>query len=162
VVVTLQETANEINKMKRSLLLYSVSRSHRGYICLAGDHLQEKVRSWLSPPDPSKNHITSRGAHHGGTAEWFTQSDTFEEWNTKGSLLWVHGKRTSSPYLPSIPVVDHHHLLICSGLWQEYSLVRVNPHRLPQHVDSTEQLHHYSRGQDEMRSRISSDGILLL
>jgi hypothetical protein len=27
VVVTLQETANEINKMKRSLLLYSVSRS---------------------------------------------------------------------------------------------------------------------------------------
>jgi hypothetical protein len=88
-LVTLQETANEINKMKR-------------------DHLQEKVRSWLSPPDPSKNHITSRGAHHGGTAKWFTQSNTFGEWNEKGPLLWVHGKRTSFPYLASIPVIDRH------------------------------------------------------
>ena len=60
---------------------------------LTGDQLQKDIRSWLSPPDPSKNHNIARGAHHSGTAEWFTQGDIFEKWMASDSLLWVHGKR---------------------------------------------------------------------
>ena len=121
------------------------------------------MRSWLSPPDPSKNHNIALGAHHGGTAEWFIQCHTFEEWNAEGSLLWVHGKRTSFPYLLSILVVDCRRspdLVAGSGksiLW--YVSLHLT---LSQHVYSTEQLDNYPGNQDEMRSWISSDGILLL
>jgi hypothetical protein len=51
------------------------------------------MRSWLSPPDPSKNHNIAHEAKHDGTAEWFIQGSTFEKWYTTGSLLWIHGKR---------------------------------------------------------------------
>jgi hypothetical protein len=60
-----------------------------------GDQLRDKFHDWLSPPDPSINYNTARDAFHDGTAEWFTQSYTFEHWKVSGSesLLWVHGKR---------------------------------------------------------------------
>jgi len=53
--------------------------------------LQEKVRTWLSPPDPSINHHNARKAQHGGTANWFIQGPTFQEWKKNGSLLWIRG-----------------------------------------------------------------------
>ncbi|KAI0292992.1 hypothetical protein B0F90DRAFT_1822487 [Multifurca ochricompacta] len=52
----------------------------------------EDFRSWLSPPDPSKNHNIARKSHHDGTASWFIHGNTFPEWRATGSLLWVHGK----------------------------------------------------------------------
>jgi len=70
----IQETANKINKMER-------------------DQLQEKIRNWLSPPDPSANHNIARRDHLKGTASWFIESSEFKEWKATGSLLWVHGKR---------------------------------------------------------------------
>ena len=56
--------------------------------------MQEKLRSWLSPPDPSVNHNTACKTQHLGTATWFVQSTTFEDWKKNGSLLWVRGNRT--------------------------------------------------------------------
>jgi hypothetical protein len=64
------------------------------------------MRSWLSPPDPSKNHNIAHGAQHGGTAEWFIQGSTFENWYTTGSLLWIHGKRMSFFAFRSIAFFD--------------------------------------------------------
>ena len=57
--------------------------------------MQEKFRSWLSPPDPSVNHNTACKTQHSGTATWFVQSTTFEDWKKDGSLLWVRGNRMS-------------------------------------------------------------------
>jgi len=51
------------------------------------------VRSWLTPPDPSINHNIARNDYLEGTASWFLQSDSYKEWTTTGSLLWIHGKR---------------------------------------------------------------------
>ena len=59
-----------------------------------GNQMQEKIRSWLSPPDPSVNHNTACKTQHLGTATWFIQSTTFEDWKKNGSLLWVRGNRT--------------------------------------------------------------------
>jgi hypothetical protein len=53
------------------------------------------LRKWLSSPDPSTNHIISCGAQHAGSAKWFFRGSHFEEWKSIGSLLWIHGKRTS-------------------------------------------------------------------
>jgi hypothetical protein len=58
------------------------------------DQSRQDFLEWLSPPDPSINYNTARDAHHKGTAVWLTESSTFRDWKTKGSLLWIYGKRT--------------------------------------------------------------------
>jgi len=60
-----------------------------------GDQLREKTRKWLSPPDPSTNHNTACEARHDGTATWFLEGITYNEWKATGSLLWTHGNRTA-------------------------------------------------------------------
>ncbi|KAF8266134.1 hypothetical protein EI94DRAFT_231040 [Lactarius quietus] len=69
----MQQIASDINKMKR-------------------DRLQRESRSWLSPPDPSTNYNNARDIYQDGTATWFCEGSVFEEWNAKGSLLWICGK----------------------------------------------------------------------
>jgi len=53
----------------------------------------EKSFKHGSPPNPSVNHNVARDTHHDGTATWFTQGSTFEEWKKNGSLLWIRGNR---------------------------------------------------------------------
>ncbi|KAH9967018.1 hypothetical protein BJV74DRAFT_968858 [Russula compacta] len=56
------------------------------------NQLQEKFRSWLSPPDPSINHNTACKTQHDGTAMWFIQGSTFRDWKKDGTLLWIRGR----------------------------------------------------------------------
>ncbi|KAH9955431.1 ankyrin repeat-containing domain protein, partial [Russula dissimulans] len=51
--------------------------------------LQDNIRRWLSAPDPSTNHNIACRAHHSGTAKWFTESRTFKEWKSAGSIIWL-------------------------------------------------------------------------
>ena len=46
------------------------------------------------PPDPSINHNIAWKAYHAESATWFFRRIEFMEWMSRGSLLWVHGKRT--------------------------------------------------------------------
>ena len=62
---------------------------------LTEDKSRRDCVEWLSPPDPSINYNIARDTHHKGTALWFTESSAFRDWKTSGSLLWIHGKRTS-------------------------------------------------------------------
>lgn len=54
---------------------------------------QRNFQPWLSPPDPSTNHNSALKARHSGTAAWFFGSNALTEWKSRGSLLWIHGKR---------------------------------------------------------------------
>ena len=63
---------------------------------VTGDQMQKDSKSWLSPPDPSKNYNIGYKMHQDGTATWFFEGNVFDKWNTKGSLLWIHGKRAFS------------------------------------------------------------------
>ncbi len=85
-----------------------------------GNQWRQDFRKWLSSPDPSTNHIISCGTQHEGTAKWFFRGSLFEEWKSTGSLLWIHGKRTSSN--PSL--FHSNETRLFSGLWEECSLVR--------------------------------------
>lgn len=87
----MQEIAEGINKIKRVLFCFELGESLNPIV---GDQLQKEVRSWFSPPNPSDNHIIARKAYRGGTAVWFAEGSTFEKWMAKGSLMWIHGKRT--------------------------------------------------------------------
>ncbi|KAH9962808.1 hypothetical protein BGW80DRAFT_1255544 [Lactifluus volemus] len=79
---------------------------------ITGDHSQEKFQTWLSPPDPSINYNTARDAYHNGTASWFTQGRTFQDWKNpgSGSLFWIHGKvifSTSSAIIHDLKQFPH-------------------------------------------------------
>jgi hypothetical protein len=63
---------------------------------LTGDDLQKNIQTWLSLPDPWKNHNTACETYHKRTATWFIEGDAFTEWKSSGSLLWIRGNRMSS------------------------------------------------------------------
>ena len=65
---------------------------------------QVNHRGWLSPPDPSTNHSIACRAHHKRFATWFFQGNTYREWKSTPSLIWIHGKRAPlSQFLPHTP-----------------------------------------------------------
>ncbi|KAN0139406.1 hypothetical protein V8E53_002907 [Lactarius tabidus] len=78
---------------------------------LIGNQLKQLLRGtrWLSPADPSTNHIIAGKAHSEGTAVWFCKGRIFIEWKSSGRLLWIHGKPGSgkSVIWLSIPRLPH-------------------------------------------------------
>jgi archaellum component FlaC len=94
--------ADGVDQIQRSWFPNRIHAGHAGSIILTGDLLQQNLRRWLSPQDPSTNHNISCNAHHKGTATWFFEGRTYKEWKSisSESLLWVHGKRVPCPILP--------------------------------------------------------------
>ena len=64
----------------------------------AGERILQDLQRWLTPPDPSTNHNTACDAQHERTAVWVFSEDIYQEWESSGALLWVHGKGLSRPY----------------------------------------------------------------
>ena len=93
-----------LDQIKRSSYSYIISADYRTLHILLGDQLRDELHKWLSPPDPSTNHNSIiRYTHHKKTAAWFFQGRMYQEWKSKGSLLWVHGKRSSCSTSHLIP-----------------------------------------------------------
>ena len=101
----IQQAADGVDRMERSWFSNHIYARHAGSIFLTGNQLLQNLRRWLSPQDPSTNHNIACNAHHKGTANWFFEGRTYEEWKSTGteseSLLWIHGKRVP----PSYPAV---------------------------------------------------------
>ena len=93
--VVIQQTAEDVDQVKRQWSLNRIHGEHAGSIILIGNQLRQDNRRWLSPQDPSTNHNIACNAHHTGTATWFFEGTTYKEWKSTGSesLLWIHGKR---------------------------------------------------------------------
>ncbi|RBA14578.1 hypothetical protein FPRO05_13389 [Fusarium proliferatum] len=51
-------------------------------ISMASGHRNDKILSWLSPPDHSSNANQARGYRHPGTGTWFLNSRTFQDWKS--------------------------------------------------------------------------------
>jgi hypothetical protein len=97
---------SERNKQNEPCVISPSIRGSERLTRPTGDRLHESSRSWLSPPDPSENQVNARRVTRDGSAMWFTLGSTFEEWNAKGCLLWIHGKRTSFQTSHSILATD--------------------------------------------------------
>ena len=53
---------------------------------------QERIRRWLSAPDPSSNFNRALKAHHPDTGDWFLESDAYKRWLSEpGSFLALYG-----------------------------------------------------------------------
>ncbi|KAN0126398.1 hypothetical protein V8E52_000038, partial [Russula decolorans] len=72
------------------------------------DKVKADLRRWLSPPDPSTNHKIACRAHHKGTATWFFERRTYNEWKSTGSdsLLWIHGKPGSGKSILCSTIIE--------------------------------------------------------
>jgi hypothetical protein len=123
----IQQTADDVDQVKRSWSPNRTHAGHAGLIILTGNQIiqiRQDLRRWLSPPDPSTNHNIACNAHHTGTATWFFEGRTYKEWKSTASEspLWIHGKRAllfRSTTRRQLIVI-----LICSWLRQECALVR--------------------------------------
>jgi hypothetical protein len=96
----IQQAADGVDRMERSWFQNRVHAGHAGSIMLTGNQLRQDLHRWLSPQDPSTNHIIACNAHHTGTATWFFEGRTYEDWKSTSSesLLWIHGKRAPMSY----------------------------------------------------------------
>ncbi|KAI0292984.1 hypothetical protein B0F90DRAFT_1644277 [Multifurca ochricompacta] len=103
--IVMQQTANAVDQVKRS----------RSSSC-SGSQMRQDLRRWLSPPDPSINHNIARSTHHSGTASWFFEGSTFNEWKSSGSLLWVHGKPGSGKSILCSTIVQDIEVMCEAGL----------------------------------------------
>ncbi|KAF8486721.1 hypothetical protein F5888DRAFT_164352 [Russula emetica] len=70
------------------------------------NQLRESIHKWLSPPDPSTNHNIACGTHHKKAATWFFEGNIYQEWKSKGSLLWIHGKPGSGKSILCSTVIE--------------------------------------------------------
>jgi hypothetical protein len=89
---TMHETASDVNRVKR-LSSRVTTVTYQYLVFLTGNQFRQDLRGWLSPPDPSTNHNIARQSHFEGTATWFFEGDTYKEWKSAASLLWIYGKR---------------------------------------------------------------------
>ena len=94
--ITLEQARRAKSKREPVSNVAIADWDHRDYP--AGKYAQERILSWLSAPDPWKNHHIACNSRHTGSAAWFIKGNSFLEWKASGypsSLLWVHGKRPS-------------------------------------------------------------------
>jgi hypothetical protein len=56
---------------------------------MTGNQMRDDLRRWLSAPDPSTNHNIACSTQYQGTAAWFFEGNTFEEWKSTGPLLYI-------------------------------------------------------------------------
>jgi len=97
----MQDVGNKVQGVDDKL--DQVNRSYRFITCswnrfedsdsFTGNQLKDSLLRWLSPPEPSINHNIACKAHHDGTAQWFLQGSTFNQWKSTDPFLWIRGKR---------------------------------------------------------------------
>ncbi|KAH8999661.1 hypothetical protein EDB86DRAFT_3101604 [Lactarius hatsudake] len=70
---------------------------------------RERLRGWLTPPDPSTNHSNACSTQHERTAAWVFNEDIFKEWESSesASLLWIHGKAGSGKSILCSAIIQH-------------------------------------------------------
>jgi hypothetical protein len=96
-----RETMEAVRQVERSSSPNLIDIEYGALRIISEKQLRESIHKWLSPPDPSTNHNIACGTHHKKAATWFFQGNIYREWKSKGSLLWIHGKRAPYPNLLS-------------------------------------------------------------
>ena len=92
---------DRVDQVIRSSSFDIISATYSALHIISENQLRENIHRWLSPPDPSTNHNIACDTHHKKPATWFFEGNIYREWKSKGSLLWVYGKRTLCPSFPS-------------------------------------------------------------
>jgi hypothetical protein len=116
-----KEILNKMDARNCSYSLDLVAIICRSSQIVIGEEVPQKLKGWLSPPDPSTNYNIGLRDLHKETATWFLEGCIFQEWHSSGSLLWIHGKRT---YLKTYALLALTAPAIHSRFGEEHPLVR--------------------------------------
>jgi len=58
----------------------------------SNEDIRQRIREWLSPPDPTPFFHQASKLRHVGTGEWFLKSKRYQTWkNGEPSFLWLYG-----------------------------------------------------------------------
>jgi hypothetical protein len=90
-------TKQVVKQVERSSSPNLIGIGYEALCIIIENQLRDSIHKWLSPPDPSTNHNIACGTHHKKPATWFFEGNIYREWKSKGSLLWIHGKRAPCP-----------------------------------------------------------------
>lgn len=105
----------DLQKTRRAVELFQsiapkISNIHAGVEILKSDSHLGKLKTWLSPPDPSTNRNAAKDKRQEGTGDWFVTSTAFLEW--KSGLrrhLWLHGLAGCGKTVLTSTILDHLH-----------------------------------------------------
>ncbi|KAK4232828.1 putative vegetative incompatibility protein, partial [Achaetomium macrosporum] len=75
---------------------------------LKSDAHLDKLKRWLSPPNPSTNRNAAKEKRHEGTGNWFITSTAFLEWKSGSRRhLWLHGLAGCGKTVLISTILDH-------------------------------------------------------
>ena len=116
--VLVQQIANEMSSRDCEY------HNFNGNTCISsqmilGERILQDLQRWLTPPDPSTNHDIAYSSQHERTAVWVFNENIYQEWESSGALLWLHGKGLSLCSRVDISRDDSSR----SGLGKEHPLV---------------------------------------
>ncbi|KAF8264703.1 hypothetical protein EI94DRAFT_437214 [Lactarius quietus] len=74
---------------------------------IVSSHKWQGLHRWLAPPDPSTNHNAACSSQHEKTSEWVFSEEIYKEWESSGSLLWIHGKAGSGKSILCSSIIEH-------------------------------------------------------
>ncbi len=87
-----------------------INNIHKGVDSLKLDNHIEKLKTWLSPPDPSTNRNAAKKTRQEGTGNWFISSTAFLEWESGlRRHLWLHGLAGCGKTVLTSTILDHLH-----------------------------------------------------
>ena len=95
-----------------SITIDEISDNAKQLLSFARSEEIDKIKNWLSPPDPWTNHFAARHLHQAETGKWVLENDAYKAW-LGGSTrhLWLHGKAGCGKTILSSTMVENvlHH-----------------------------------------------------
>ena len=95
-----------------SIAIDEISDNTKQLLSFARSEEIDKIKNWLSPPDPWTNHFAARHLHQAETGKWVLENDAYKAW-LGGSTrhLWLHGKAGCGKTILSSTMVENvlHH-----------------------------------------------------
>ena len=125
--VLVQHIANEMSSRDCEYHNLNVNTYTNSQITL-GERILQDLQRWLTPPDHSTNHDIAYSSQHERTAVWVFNENIYQEWESSGALLWLHGKGLSlcsrvdmSPDNSSHSRLGKEHPLVCRNIVSPYA-----------------------------------------
>jgi hypothetical protein len=116
--VIVQQIASEMNSRDCSYHNPTVITCTSSQL-ISGERILHDLQGWLTPPDPSTNHNIACNSQHERTAAWVFSEIIYKEWESSGSLLWIHGKGLSLHRVVYMSSDD----TTRSWIWKKHTLV---------------------------------------
>ncbi|KAK3363906.1 ankyrin repeat protein [Lasiosphaeria hispida] len=86
----------------------TISNMHARVDSLTSDSHLDKLKTWLSPPDPSTNRNAAKEKRQEGTGNWFVTSTAFNKWKSGSRRhLWLHGLAGCGKTVLTSAILDH-------------------------------------------------------